>query len=288
MERSITTDSINSVTTAHSDDEQQSTVSSPDDGDYSIASSLTSHVGVIGATTSDVSSPATPIIGGVVHSHSDETIAKRSTSAAADGMDTIQLPLKSSSLSEKKSAISPYFKRKKSKEKESPKKMLDKKDSNSSSGSATTTKKRERKISASSLASSFSSSSKNKDKKTSSASNLSSSSYSKKHQEKQERKLKSRSVGGDTIPSSDEPVLVSIKETGDGRMIFEESEEENSLSLSSRLQASSFAVAGEDPVSFAATYTVPAVSGGTSSTSADLVSPNDNTDSGDRTGKTYI
>ena len=131
MDRSITTDSINSIAT--SDASHQS----PDDGDSSVSSSSQTH--------------------GVVHSHSDETIAKRS----GDLVDAIALPPKSSSLSEKKSGISPYFRRKKSKEKEAAKK------------------------------------------------------------EKHERKLRARSMA-DAL--SDEPVLISIKETGDGRMIFDDSE----------------------------------------------------------------
>ena len=127
MDRSITTDSMNSIAT--SDTSQQS----PDD-----CESSQTHAGV-------------------VHSHSDEAIAKRS-----GDMDAITLPPKSASLSEKKSGISPYFRRKKSKDKDS--------------------------------------------------------SSSKK--DKQDRKLKARSMC-DVL--SDEPVLVSIKETGDGRMVFDES-----------------------------------------------------------------
>ena len=135
LDRSVTTDSMNSIAT--SDASHQS----PDDGDSSISSSSRSH--------------------GVVHSHSDETIAKRS----GEMVDGIALPPKSASLSEKKSGISPYFRRKKSKDKEAAKK------------------------------------------------------------EKQDRKMRARSMA-DAL--SDEPVLVSIKETGDGRMIFDDCDESRS------------------------------------------------------------
>eukprot|EP00111_Clytia_hemisphaerica_P007001 TCONS_00020301-protein len=123
LDRSVTMDSMNSFASSDISTEQRS------DGETS---------------SSNAGSRS------VVHSHSDELICKQREA------ETITLPPKSASLSEKKSGISPYFRRK------------------------------------------------NKGKK-----------------EKAERKQKAKSMA-DIL--SDEPVLVSIKETGDGRMIFDDSQ----------------------------------------------------------------